>query len=56
MIRRVKGGLSAEAKAENSPQVRDTVEAILGTSPRAAAPRCAITRKNSTNGRRRLSG
>jgi sulfopropanediol 3-dehydrogenase len=30
MIRRVKTGLSAEIKAENSVQVRQTVEAILG--------------------------
>ena len=30
MIRRLKTGLSAEAKAENSVQVRNTVEAILG--------------------------
>jgi sulfopropanediol 3-dehydrogenase len=30
MIRRIKTGLSAETKAENSGQVRQTVEAILG--------------------------
>jgi sulfopropanediol 3-dehydrogenase len=30
MIRRIKTGLSAETKAENSVQVRNTVEGILG--------------------------
>jgi sulfopropanediol 3-dehydrogenase len=30
MIRRIKSGLSAETKAENSTQVRNTVEGILG--------------------------
>ncbi len=29
MIRRIKSGLSAQAKAENSTQVRGTVESIL---------------------------
>jgi sulfopropanediol 3-dehydrogenase len=30
MIRRLKTGLSAETKAENTVQVRNTVEGILG--------------------------
>jgi sulfopropanediol 3-dehydrogenase len=30
MIRRIKSGQSAESKAENSAQVRQTVEGILG--------------------------